>query len=422
MDAYRIVGGKSLEGVIEIGGAKNAALPILCATLVEKGTYILKNVPALKDIKTLSKVLEKLGLQVENLDKNTLKVVNTGLDSVEATYDLVKTMRASFTVMGPIIAHEKKAKVSLPGGCAIGARPVDLHLKGFEALGCEIQIHHGYVEANAKELKGARIVLDFPSVGATENIVMAAVKAKGTTVLENAAIEPEVEDLCNFLVSMGAKITGIGTSKITIEGVEKLTPGEYTIIPDRIEAGTYLVLSILSKGKVKVRGAIREHLDSFLAKLEEMGCEIKEDKDLMWIETAIENLKPVRVKTLPHPGFPTDLQAQMMTLMTLVGGTSEIKETIFENRFMHVPELNRMGAKIKTDGNSAWIEGVKQFDSAEVMASDLRAGASLVIAALFAEGETIVTRIYHIDRGYEILEDKLIKLGAHIERIKVEGV
>lgn len=422
MDAYRIVGGKSLEGVIEIGGAKNAALPILCATLVEKGTYILKNVPALKDIKTLSKVLEKLGLQVENLDKNTLKVVNTGINNVEATYDLVKTMRASFTVMGPIIAHEKRAKVSLPGGCAIGARPVDLHLKGFEALGCEIQIHHGYVEANAKELKGARIVLDFPSVGATENIVMAAVKAKGTTVLENAAIEPEVEDLCNFLVSMGAKITGIGTSKITIEGVEKLTPGEYTIIPDRIEAGTYLVLSILSKGKVKVRGAIREHLDSFLAKLEEMGCEIKEDKDLMWIETAIENLKPVRVKTLPHPGFPTDLQAQMMTLMTLVGGTSEIKETIFENRFMHVPELNRMGAKIKTDGNSAWIEGVKQFDSAEVMASDLRAGASLVIAALFAEGETIVTRIYHIDRGYEILEDKLIKLGAHIERIKVEGV
>ena len=422
MDAYRIVGGKKLEGIIEIGGAKNAALPILCATLIEKGTYILRNVPALKDIKTLSKVLEKLGVEVENLDKNTLKVVNKGLASIEATYDLVKTMRASFTVMGPIIAHEKRAKVSLPGGCAIGARPVDLHLKGFEALGCVIQIHHGYVEANATELKGAKIVLDFPSVGATENIVMAAVKAKGQTILENAAIEPEVEDLCNFLVSMGAKIEGIGTSKIIIDGVETLTPGEYNIIPDRIEAGTYLVLSILSEGKVKVKGAIREHMDSYLAKLEEMGAVIKEEGDLMWIETSVKELKPVRVKTMPHPGFPTDLQAQIMTLMSIVKGTSEIKETIFENRFMHVPELNRMGANIKTDGNSAWIEGVEKFESAEVMASDLRAGASLVIAALYAEGETLVTRIYHIDRGYESLETKLEKLGAEIKRIKVEGV
>lgn len=422
MDAYRIVGGKGLEGEIAIGGAKNAALPILCATLVEKGTYILKNVPALKDIKTLSKVLEKLGLRVENLDKNTLKVVNEGLKSIEATYDLVKTMRASFTVMGPILAHEKKAKVSLPGGCAIGARPVDLHLKGFEALGCEIQIHHGYVEAEAKELKGAKIVLDFPSVGATENIIMAAVKAKGETILENAAREPEIDDLCNFLVSMGAKIQGIGTSKIVIEGVEKLYPGEYTIIPDRIEAGTYLVLSILSKGKVKVKGAVREHMDSFLAKLEEMGAEIKEEGDLMWIETPVENLKPAIVKTMPHPGFPTDLQAQIMTLMSVVKGTSEIKETIFENRFMHVSELNRMGTNIKIDGNRALVEGVEKFESAEVMASDLRAGASLVIAGLYAEGETIVTRIYHIDRGYEALEDKLVKLGAHIERIKVEGV
>ena len=422
MDAYRIVGGKKLEGIIEIGGAKNAALPILCATLIEKGTYILRNVPALKDIKTLSKVLEKLGLEVENLDKNTLKVVNKGLASIEATYDLVKTMRASFTVMGPIIAHEKRAKVSLPGGCAIGARPVDLHLKGFEALGCVIQIHHGYVEANATELKGAKIVLDFPSVGATENIVMAAVKAKGQTILENAAIEPEVEDLCNFLVSMGAKIEGIGTSKIIIDGVETLTPGEYNIIPDRIEAGTYLVLSILSEGKVKVKGAIREHMDSYLAKLEEMGAVIKEEGDLMWIETSVKELKPVRVKTMPHPGFPTDLQAQIMTLMSIVKGTSEIKETIFENRFMHVPELNRMGANIKTDGNSAWIEGVEKFESAEVMVSDLRAGASLVIAALYAEGETLVTRIYHIDRGYESLETKLEKLGAEIKRIKVEGV
>lgn len=422
MDAYRIIGRKKLNGVIGIGGAKNAALPILCATLVEKGVYTLKNVPELKDIKTLCKVLEKLGLIVEKLDKNSYKITNNGLTSIEATYDLVRTMRASFTVMGPMIAHEKKAKVSLPGGCAIGARPVDLHLKGFEALGCKITINHGYVEAEAQELIGAKIVLDFPSVGATENIVMAAVKAKGQTILENAAIEPEVVDLCEFLVGMGAKIEGIGTSRVVIDGVEKLYPTEYTIMPDRIEAGTFLILSILSNGEVKVKDLNRSHIDAFVSKLEEMSVKIHVDGDLTWGTIPEGGLRPTRVKTLPHPGFATDLQAQIMTLMSVVKGTSEIRETIFENRFMHVPELNRMGANIKVEGNMSIIDGVEKFESAEVMASDLRAGASLVIAALFAEGETTVTRIYHIDRGYENLEGKLTKLGAEIVRIKAEGV
>lgn len=422
MDAYRIKGGAKLEGEIAIGGAKNAALPILAGTLIAEGEYILNNVPELKDVRTLIRVLEKLGLKVEKLKENSYKIINEGIKSIEATYDLVKTMRASFLVMGPMLAHVNKAKVSLPGGCAIGARPVDLHLKGFEALGCEIKINHGYVEAATEKLVGNTIVLDFPSVGATENIIMAAVRAEGETILDNAAKEPEIEDLCNFLVSMGAKIEGIGTSRLVITGVEKLTPGEYNIIPDRIEAGTYLVLAVLSEGAVKVRGANLHHIESFKAKLEEMGVKFFVEGDLVRVEAKVEDLKPVRAKTLPHPGFPTDLQAQLMTLMCVVKGTSEIKETIFENRFMHVPELNRMGANIKIDGNVALIDGKDKFESAEVMASDLRAGASMVIAGLFAQGETVVTRIYHIDRGYENLENKLSKLGANIERIKVEGV
>ncbi len=422
MDAYRIKGGVKLQGEIAIGGAKNAALPILAGTLIAEGEYILNNVPELKDVRTLIRVLEKLGLKVEKLKANSYKIINEGIKSIEATYDLVKTMRASFLVMGPMLAHVNKAKVSLPGGCAIGARPVDLHLKGFEALGCKIKINHGYVEGFTEKLRGNTIVLDFPSVGATENIIMAAVKAEGETILDNAAKEPEIEDLCNFLVSMGAKIEGIGTSRLVITGVEKLIPGEYNIIPDRIEAGTYLVLAVLSEGLVKVKGANLHHIESFKAKLEEMGVKFHIDGDLVRVEAKLADLKPVRVKTLPHPGFPTDLQAQLMTLMCIVKGTSEIKETIFENRFMHVPELNRMGANIKIDGNVALIDGIDKFESAEVMASDLRAGASMVIAGLFAEGETIVTRIYHIDRGYENLEDKLTKLGASIERIKVEGV
>lgn len=420
VEAFKVTGGKEISGVLEVEGAKNAALPIMIATLIEKGTYILKNVPNLMDIRTLVKLLESLGLKIEKLDDHTYKIVNEGLTNLVAGYELVKKMRASFLVMGAMLAHEKKAKVSLPGGCAIGARPIDLHLKGFESLGVKLNIDHGYVDAVADELKGGIIILDFPSVGATENIVMAAVKAKGTTILENAAREPEIEDLCNFLNDMGAKISGVGTSKLVIEGVEKLYPCEHTIIPDRIVAGTFIIASVMFDGKIEVRGVIKEHIGSFLMKLDEMGVKFQIDGNNLKVLSKLSDLKPVKVTTMPHPGFPTDLQSPIMTLMCLINGTSEVKETVFENRFMHVPELNRMGAKIDINSNAATINGVENFSSAEVMASDLRAGACLILAALKAEGVSIVNRIYHVDRGYENLELKLKELGADIERIKTE--
>ncbi|MGL5175688.1 MAG: UDP-N-acetylglucosamine 1-carboxyvinyltransferase [Cetobacterium sp.] len=420
VEAFKIIGGKKISGELAVEGAKNAALPIFVATLIEKGTYVLNNVPNLRDINTLVQLLESLGLEIEKLGDHSYKIVNNGLKSLVASYDLVKKMRASFLVMGPMLAHEKKAKVSLPGGCAIGSRPVDLHLKGFEALGVKIDIDHGYVEGEAEELIGGKVVFDFPSVGATENVIMAAVKAKGKTIIENAAREPEIDDLCNFLVKMGAKINGIGTGRLEIEGVEKLNPCEYSIIPDRIVAGTFIVASLMFDGAITVKGVVRDHIESFVSKLEEMGAEFEIDGDTLTTKTKLKDLKPVKATTMPHPGFPTDLQSPMMTLMCLVKGTSEIKETIFENRFMHVPELNRMGAEITTDANMARIDGIDNFSSAEVMASDLRAGASLILAGLLAEGETIVNRIYHVDRGYENLEVKLRALGADIERIKVE--
>lgn len=420
VEAFKVTGGKEISGVLEVEGAKNAALPIMIATLIEKGTYILKNVPNLMDIRTLVKLLESLGLKIEKLDDHTYKIVNEGLTNLVAGYELVKKMRASFLVMGAMLAHEKRAKVSLPGGCAIGARPVDLHLKGFESLGVKLNIDHGYVDAVADELKGGIIILDFPSVGATENIVMAAVKAKGTTILENAAREPEIEDLCNFLNDMGAKISGVGTSKLVIEGVEKLYPCEHTIIPDRIVAGTFIIASVMFDGKIEVRGVVKEHIGSFLMKLDEMGVKFQIDGNNLKVLSKLSDLKPVKVTTMPHPGFPTDLQSPIMTLMCLINGTSEVKETVFENRFMHVPELNRMGAKIDINSNSATINGVENFSSAEVMASDLRAGVCLILAALKAEGVSIVNRIYHVDRGYENLELKLKELGADIERIKTE--
>ncbi len=422
VDGFVVNGGKRLKGKARISGSKNAALPILAGTLIAKGEYILENVPELKDIRTMFKLLENLGLEIEKLDENTYKVLNKGLKSSEAKYDLVKTMRASFLVMGPILANLKNAKVSLPGGCAIGARPVNYHLKGFEALGCKIKIEHGYVEAEADELIGTGIYLDFPSVGATENIVMAAVKAKGKTVIENAAQEPEIEDLCNFLNSMGAKIEGIGTSRLEIEGVEELIPGRYRIIPDRIEAGTFIVASVLMDGDIEIEDVKMEHLESFKLKLEEMGVKFEENNGNLKIKAKLSELKPIKVKTMPYPGYPTDLQAQLMVLLSAINGVSEIKETIFENRFMHVSELNRMGANIEVDGNTAVINGKAEFSGAEVMASDLRAGASMVLAALLAQGETIINRIYHIDRGYEKLEDKLKKLGADIKREKLEVV
>lgn len=420
VEAFRVTGGKEIEGVLKVEGSKNAALPIMIATLVEKGTYILRNVPNLMDIRTLVKLLESLGLIIEKLDENTYKIENRGLTNLVAGYELVKKMRASFLVMGPMLAHCKKATVSLPGGCAIGARPVDLHLKGFEALGTKITIDHGYVEAEAEELVGAKIILDFPSVGATENIVMAAVKAKGVTILENAAREPEIIDLCDFLNKMGAKISGVGTGTLTIEGVDKLYPCEHTIIPDRIVAGTFTIAAVMFDGKVKVKGVVKEHLEAFLMKLEEMGVKYIIDGDELTVVSKLSDLQGVKVTTMPHPGFPTDLQSPIMTLMCLAKGSSEIKETIFENRFMHVPELNRMGAKIDINGNIATIKGIENFSSAEVMASDLRAGASLILAALKAEGESVVNRIYHVDRGYENLELRLKNTGANIERIKVE--
>lgn len=420
VEAFKIIGGNKIKGQLSVEGAKNAALPILVATLVEKGTYILNNVPNLKDIETLIKLLESLGLEIEKIGTHSYKIINSGLKSLEASYDLVKKMRASFLVMGPMLAHEKKARVSLPGGCAIGSRPVDLHLKGFEALGVKINIDHGYVEGETTELVGNKIVFDFPSVGATENVIMAAAKAKGLTTIENAAREPEIDDLCHFLVKMGAKINGIGTGRLEIEGVERLTPCEYSIMPDRIVAGTFIVASLMFDGEISVKGVVRDHIESFISKLEEMGAEFTIEGDVLTTKTKLSQLKSAKATTMPHPGFPTDLQSPMMTLMCLVDGTSEIKETIFENRFMHVPELNRMGANISTDANMAVITGIEKFSSAEVMASDLRAGASLVLAGLLADGETIVNRIYHVDRGYENLEVKLQALGANIERIKVE--
>ena len=423
VEAFKIRGGNKLKGLLRASGAKNAALPIIIGTLIEEGTYVLKNVPDLRDIRTLIQLLESLGMKVERLDKNSYRFVNEGLTNLVAAYDLVKKMRASFLVMGPMLAHAKEARVSLPGGCAIGSRPVDLHLKGFEAMGVDITLEHGYVDAKAKngKLTGANVVFDFPSVGATENVIMAAVKAEGTTTLENVAREPEVEDLCNFLNSMGAKISGIGSSRLIIEGVDRLTSGEYTIMPDRIEAGTYIVGSLMFDGEIEVEGVVREHIESFIGKLEEMGAVFEITGTHLKVKSKLKDLNPAKVKTMPHPGFATDLQSQMMTLMCLIKGTSEVKETIFENRFMHVAELNRMGANIDIEGHVAVVEGVETFSSAEVMASDLRAGASLVLAALKADGESIVNRIYHVDRGYEQLEEKLKAIGADIERVKMEA-
>lgn len=419
--AFKINGGRKISGVLEVGGSKNAALPIFVATLIERGEYTLHNVPDLMDIETLSELMSSLGVEIERLGTNSYKIINNGLTNLTAEYELVKKMRASFLVMGAMLAHAGKAKVSLPGGCAIGARPVDLHLKGFEKLGVKLEIEHGYVVGETEELSGGNFAFDFPSVGATENVIMAAVKAKGRTVLENVAREPEIEDLCNFLNSMGAKIEGIGSSRLEITGVEKLYPGEYSIIPDRIVAGTFIIAAIMFNGQIEVKGVVPDHSVSFLSKLTEMGVVYEIDGDRFKVLSKLSDLKPVKVTTMPHPGFPTDLQSPMMTLLSLVEGTSEIKETIFENRFMHVPELNRMGAKITIFNNTAMIEGVKTFSSAEVMASDLRAGAALILAGLMSKDTTIVNRIYHVDRGYEGLVEKLKNLGADIDRIMVEA-
>ena len=420
VDGFRIKGKTPLNGIIKVSGAKNAALPIIIATLVAKGEYILKNVPNLRDIRVTMRLLEDLGMQTEKLDDNSYKIINNGFKRNEASYEIVKQMRASFLVMGPMIANLDEAVVSLPGGCAIGSRPVDLHLKGFEMLGAEITRVHGYIHAKSDNLKGAEIPLGFPSVGATQNIMMAAVKTPGKTIISNAAREPEIVDLGNFLNKMGAKITGLGTPNIEIEGVEELHAVEYSIMPDRIEAGTYVIASLVTEGDLKIQDARLEDLGVFKSELETMGVKFEQNGDILTVIGKAKDLKPSKVKTLPHPGFPTDMQPQMMLLQTLVNGGSSMEETVFENRFMHVPEFNRMGADITIKHGIAFINGGLQLTGAEVMSSDLRAGAALVLAALAADGETIVNRVYHIDRGYDKLELKLNTVGAQIERIKLD--
>ena len=421
VDGFKITGRNPLNGVIRVSGAKNAALPIVIATLVEKGEYILRNVPNLRDIRILMKLLEDLGMEVEKLDETSYKIINNGIKRNEASYEIVKKMRASFLVMGPMIANLDEAVVSLPGGCAIGSRPVDLHLKGFEALGAEITRVHGYIHAKSDNLHGAEITLKFPSVGATQNIMMAAVKIPGKTVIMNAAREPEIVDLGKFLMAMGAKITGLGSSTIEIEGAETLHATEYSIMPDRIEAGTYIIASIITDGELKIQDANIEELGVFKSELEDMGVKFEKDGNILSVIGKLDTLKPARIRTMPHPGFPTDMQPQMMLLLSLINGVSEVEETVFENRFMHVQEFNRMGTDISIRHGVAFVNGGQPLTSAEVMASDLRAGAALVLAGLVAEGETILNRIYHVDRGYDQLEKKLNSVGAKIERIKLEA-
>lgn len=418
MDKLQITGGNRLDGSIRISGAKNAALPILMATLLAEGPSTIGNVPHLNDVTTTLELLGVMGTSVTLGENMTVEVDAGSIKTFEAPYDLVKTMRASILVLGPLLTRFGQADVSLPGGCAIGSRPVDLHIKGMEAMGAEIDVTDGYVRARAKDgLKGARICMDIVSVGATENLLMAATLAKGTTVLENAAREPEVVDVANYLIAMGAKISGAGTDIITIEGVEKLTGAHHEVLPDRIETGTYLVAAAMTGGRVKVRETNPEILESVLLKLQDAGAKVTNGED--WIELDMEGRRPksVNIKTAPYPGFPTDMQAQFTALNVIAEGTGVITETIFENRFMHVSELQRMGADIQIEGNNAICTGVDLLKGAQVMATDLRASASLVIAGLVAEGKTTVDRIYHIDRGYECIEEKLQLMGANIKRV-----
>ncbi|MEN6565462.1 MAG: UDP-N-acetylglucosamine 1-carboxyvinyltransferase [Veillonellales bacterium] len=416
MEKLVIRGGNRLSGTVKISGAKNAVLPLIAAALLGTTPSILDEVPDLEDVRTFSEVLQHLGVGVRR-EKNELYIDSSNLTSCEAPYELVRKMRASFLVMGPLLARRGRAKISLPGGCAIGTRPIDLHLKGFEALGADIDIGHGYIEAKAPQgLTGARIYLDFPSVGATENIIMAASMAKGQTILENPAHEPEIVDLANYLNVMGARIRGAGTNVIKVEGVNELRGMDYTVIPDRIEAGTYMVAAAMTGGDVWIENALTEHLKPVVAKLKEAGVCIEEDINgvRVWGDG---NFRAVDIKTLPYPGFPTDMQAQFMAMAAIAKGTSVVSETVFENRFMHVDELKRMGACIKIEGRSAVVEGVAKLTGCPVKATDLRAGAAMVLAGLAAEGKTEVGYIHHIDRGYDNLVNKLKGIGADIERI-----
>jgi len=416
MDSFVIRGGKPLKGVIDIGGAKNAALPIMAATLLSPGVHNLRNIPEMRDITTMTQLLNHMGATASH--QNDLLCIDTSqISKHEAPYELVKTMRASVLVLGPLVARYGRAKVSLPGGCAIGARPINLHLMGLQKMGAKIELESGYVLASAKRLRGATIYFDIPTVTGTENLMMAASVAKGTTILENAAMEPEVTDLANCLISMGARISGAGQNTIEIEGVDALRPIEnYRIIPDRIQIGTYMAIAGITVGKITLRGCKLEHLEAVYRKLQEAGLEIEQTSGGIVVNGPKEIIAR-DIKTMPYPGFPTDMQAQFMSLMAVAKGTSVIRENIFENRFMHVAELRRMGADITIDGNVATVRGVKTLKGAPVMATDLRASASLVIAALRAEGESVIQRIYHLDRGYEKMEQKLRALGADIKRV-----
>ena len=424
MDKLRMVGGTPLKGEVVIAGAKNAALPILCACLLTDQPVVLRNVPDLQDVRTMLKLLQEIGVTVtfpDASDRSHLVLSAAVIKSSEATYEMVKTMRASILVLGPLLARMHSAKVSLPGGCAIGARPVDQHIKGLKAMGASIKIKSGYIQAETKpptdRLKGASILTDMITVTGTENLLMAATLASGTTILENAAREPEVGDLAELLVKMGAKISGIGSDRLVIEGVEKLRGAEHAVIPDRIEAGTFLCAVAATGGEVLVKHCRPDTLDAVMVKLKEAGLQMEVGSD--WIRASMQGRpKAVSFRTSEYPAFPTDMQAQLMAVNAVAGGSSTITETIFENRFMHVQELNRLGADIAIEGNTAIAQGVEKLSGAIVMATDLRASASLVIAGLAAQGETQVDRIYHLDRGYDRMEHKLTLLGAKIERIK----
>lgn len=417
MQKLKITAVDSLHGDVIISGAKNAALPILMATILATGDTKITNVPELNDILTTGKVLESLGAKV-TFENNLFQVNACSINQYCAPYDLVKTMRASILVLGPLLARFGEADVSLPGGCAIGARPVNLHLQGLKQMGAEISVDNGYIKARVNgRLHGATIFMDMVSVGATENLMMAAALAQGTTVLENSAREPEIVDLANYLIAMGAKISGAGTATITIEGVESLNAVEYRVMPDRIETGTFLVAGAITRGKIRCLNADASALEPVLAKLEEAGADISIGSDWISLDMHGKQPKAVSIKTAPHPAFPTDMQAQFCVLNALADGNANVVETIFENRFMHIPELQRMGATIELEGNTAICHGKARLSGAQVMATDLRASASLVIAGLVSDGETVVDRIYHIDRGYEKIEEKLNGLGATIVRL-----
>ena len=419
MEKLIIQGGHRLEGRVRVSSAKNAVLPIIAATMLASTPSTLVEIPKLADVKTICAVIESLGVKVTfDPEADEIHFDASRIEATEAPAELVRKMRASFLVMGPLLARKGEAKIALPGGCAIGSRPIDLHLKAFEALGCEIEITDDYVRAVATEgLKGNQIYLDFPSVGATENVIMAASMAEGKTIIENAAEEPEIVDLATYLNSMGANITGAGTNVIRSEGVPELAGAVHTVIPDRIEAGTYLIAAAMVGGDVYVENALSEHLKPVVAKLKEAGVHVEEDVDGIRVISDGTGMKAVDIKTLPYPGFPTDMQAQFMAFTTICQGTSTVTETVFENRFMHVAELRRMGAHIDIEERKAIVEGVAGLHGAEVKATDLRAGAALVCAGLCAEGQTKVSNLHHIDRGYDNLVSKLEKLGAHIVRV-----